>query len=253
MRTQVDEIADGIYRLSTYIPEVAAPAGYTFNQFLIDADEPLLFHTGMRQLFPLVSEAVATVMPVERLRWITFGHVEADECGAMNQWLAAAPHAEVAHGEIGCMVSINDLADRPPRPLQDGEMIELGGKRVRHLETPHVPHAWEARLLYEETTETLLCGDLFTQLGTCAALTTEDLVEPAMVAEHAFRYSSLGPSIAPTLRRLADLEPRRLALMHGPSWMGDGGTQLRALANSYETLVEEAAAVTPQPTGSSRS
>ncbi len=252
MRTQVDEIADGIYRLSTYIPEVAAPAGFTFNQFLIDADEPLLFHTGMRQLFPLVSEAVATVMPVARLRWITFGHVEADECGAMNQWLAVAPHAEVAHGEIGCMVSINDLADRPPRPLRDGEIIELGGKRVRHLETPHVPHAWEARLLYEETTDTLLCGDLFTQLGNGPALTTDDLVEPAMVAERAFRYTSLGPSIAPTLRRLADLEPGKLALMHGPSWTGDGGTQLRALANSYETLVEEAAATTPQPTSSGR-
>ncbi|HEY4946690.1 MAG TPA: MBL fold metallo-hydrolase, partial [Acidimicrobiales bacterium] len=132
MSTTVDEIADGIYRLSTWVPDIAPPAGFTFNQFLIAADEPLLFHTGPRAMFPLVSEAVGTILPIERVRWITFGHVESDECGSMNQWLAAAPRAEVAHGMTGCMVSLNDLADRPPRPLADGEILDLGDKRVRH-------------------------------------------------------------------------------------------------------------------------
>src|SRR5579872_6798653 len=138
--TKVDEIADGIYRLSTWVSDIAPPAGFTFNQFLVQAEEPLLFHTGPRAMFPLVSEAVGGILPVEQLRWITFGHVEADECGSMNQWLAAAPEAQVAHGAIGCLVSLNDLADRPPRVLADGEVLDLGAKRVRWIDTPHVPH-----------------------------------------------------------------------------------------------------------------
>jgi flavorubredoxin len=230
----VDEIADGIYRLSTWVPEIAPPAGFTFNQFLIDAEEPLLFHTGPRAMFPLVSDAAARVLPVERLRWITFGHIEADECGSMNQWLAAAPHAQVAHGMVGCMVSLNDLADRPPRPLTDGEVLDLGGKRVRHIDSPHVPHAWEARVLYEETTETLLCGDLFTHLGNGGALTANDIVEPAIQAEMIFRYSSLTPDTAAVMRQLAGLAPTTLALMHGTSYHGDGATALSDLANAYE-------------------
>ena len=233
--TTVDEIADGIYRLSTWVPEIAAPAGFTFNQFLIDAEEPLLFHTGPRAMFPLVSDAAARVLPVERLRWITFGHIEADECGSLNQWLAAAPHAEVAHGMVGCTVSLNDLADRPPRPLADGEVLDLGGKRVRHIDTPHVPHAWEARVLYEENTETLLCGDLFTQLGNGSALTDNDIVEPAIQAEMIFRYSSRTPDTATVMRQLAGLAPKTLALMHGTSFHGDGATALSDLANAYET------------------
>src|SRR4051794_30207649 len=156
MNTTISEIAEGIYRLSTWIPDVAPPAGFTFNQFLVDADEPLLFHAGHRRMFPLIADAVARIRPVEDLRWITFGHVEADECGAVNSWLAAAPHSQVAHGVLGCKVSLDDLCDRAPRPLADGEVIDLGGKRVRHLDTPHVPHNWEARVLYEETTGTLL-------------------------------------------------------------------------------------------------
>src|SRR5258706_571522 len=176
-------MADGTCRLSTWVPDIAPPAGFTFNQFLVVGDEPLLFHTGPRAMFPLVSQAVARVRPDEQLRWITFGHVEADECGSMNEWLAAAPSAEVADGGLGCLVSLNDMADRPPRPLADGEVLDLGGKRVRHIDTPHVPHGWEARVLYEETTGTLLCGDLFTSLGNGPALTAGDIVEPAMEAE----------------------------------------------------------------------
>ena len=174
METRINEIADGIYRLSTFVPEIAPPAGFTFNQFLVLGDEPLLFHTGLRKMFPLVRDAVSRLIPPERLRWITFGHYEADECGAMNEWLAVAPQAEVAHGQTGCMVSLNDMADRAAALLQDGETIDLGGgKRVRYIDTPHVPHGWEAGVLYEETTGTLLCGDLFTQLGDGAALTEQ--------------------------------------------------------------------------------
>nr|MBA2752281.1 MBL fold metallo-hydrolase [Actinomycetota bacterium] len=208
METKLDEIADGIYRISTWVPEVVPPAGFTFNQFLIDAEEPLLFHTGPRGMFPLVAEAVAKVVPVESMRWITFGHVEADECGSMNMWLRAAPQSQVAHGALGCEVSLDDMCDRPPRPMADGEVIDLGGRRVRHIDTPHVPHGWEARVLFEETTNTLLCGDLFSQLGGGAtAMTSEDLVEPAMAAEAMFRASSMAPTTAEMMRRLGDLAP----------------------------------------------
>jgi flavorubredoxin len=155
METRSDEIAPGIFRLSTHVPGVAPPAGFTFNQFLIVADEPLLYHTGPRGMFPLVSAAVAKLLPVGRLRWISFGHIEADECGAMNQWLAAAPEAQVVYSPLGCDVSLNDLADRPPRPLREGEVLDLGGKQVRLIPTPHVPHGWEAQVLYEESTATL--------------------------------------------------------------------------------------------------
>jgi len=183
METKIDEIADGIYRLSTLVPEVAPPQGFTFNQFLILADEPLLFHCGQRGLFPLVSAAVARIMPVERLRWISFGHVEADECGAMNLWLAAAPQAQVIFNPLGCDISINDLADRPPRPMAEGEWLDLDGRRVTLIPTPHVPHNWEAQVLYEETTGTLFCGDLFTHVGDGAATTKEDIIGAAVAAE----------------------------------------------------------------------
>jgi flavorubredoxin len=181
-----------------------------------------------------MSEAVGRVVPIESVRWITFGHVESDECGSMNQWLAAAPNAQVAHGEVGCMVQLNDLADRPPRSLSDGEVLDLGGKRIRHLDTPHVPHAWEAQVLYEETTGTLLCGDLFAHVGNGPALTTEDIVEVAMEGEAMFRSSSLAPDTAVVLDRLADLAPQTLALMHGSSFTGDGGSALRDLAKAYD-------------------
>jgi len=235
METSVHEIADGIYRFSTYVAEIAPPAGFTFNQFLILGDEPLLFHTGPRRMFPAVHAAMARVMNPARLRWITFGHVEADECGAMNEWLRVAPEAQVAHGKTGCFVSLNDLADRPPHMLDDQTVLDLGkGKRIRYLDTPHVPHGWEAGLYFEETTGTLLCGDLFTQLGNDRALTSGDIVGPAIVAEDMFKSSSLHPSMGATIRRLADLKPKRLALMHGPSFEGDAAAALRALGDDYD-------------------
>ncbi|MBY8821261.1 MBL fold metallo-hydrolase [Sphingomonas colocasiae] len=234
METQADEIVPGIYRLSTYLPDIAPPAGFTFNQFLIVADEPLLYHCGPRSLFPLVSAAVASILPVERLRWISFGHIEADECGAMNLWLSAAPHAQVVYSPLGCDVSVNDLADRPPRPLADGEVLDLGGKRVRLIATPHVPHGWEAQALYEEVTGTLFCGDLFSHVGNGAPLVEEDIVPAAMAAEDLFAATSLGPQTAPTLRRLAELSPAVLALMHGSSFRGDGAGALQRLADRYQ-------------------
>jgi flavorubredoxin len=235
METRIAEIADGIYRLSTFVPDIAAPAGFTFNQFLVLGDEPLMFHTGLRRMFPLNREALSRLMRPDRLRWIAFGHFEADECGAMNEWLAIAPQAELAHGQTGCMVSLNDMADRPPRMLRNGETIELGrGKRVRYIDTPHTPHGWDAGVLYEESTATLLCGDLFTQLGDGPALTEGDIVGPAVEAEDLFRYSSLNPDMGATLRGLAGLAPRTLALMHGPSFSGDGRAALDALAGDYE-------------------
>jgi flavorubredoxin len=236
MKTEINEIADGIYRLSTFVPDIAPPAGFVFNSFLVQGDEPLLFHTGLRRMFPLNREAMSRIMPVERLRWIAFGHYEADECGAMNEWLAVAPNAQVAHGQTGCLVSLNDTADRSPRVLQDGEAIDLGsGKRVRYLDTPHTPHGWDAGVMYEEATGTLLCGDLFTQLGHGPALMTGgDIVGPATAAEDLFKYSSLSPGMGATIRSLAKLTPRTLALMHGPSFAGDGAAALNALADDYD-------------------
>ncbi len=235
METTINEIADGVYRLSTWVPDVVPPAGLTFNQFLIDAEEPLLFHTGPRAMFPLVSEAVGRIRPVRDLRWIAFGHLESDECGSMNQFLAAAPRAEVAHGVLGCEVSFNDLCDRPPRALADREVIDLGGKRVMHLDTPQVPHNWEARVLFEETTGTLFCGDLFTHLGNPAPLTTDDIVGPAVEFETMFQnYSSLSPNLPVVLNQLAALRPTTLALMHGSSFSGDGAAAIEALSEQYD-------------------
>jgi flavorubredoxin len=230
METTVTEIAPSIYRLSTFVEE----ANFMFNQFLIDAEEPLLFQTGPRAMFPLISAAVERLVPLARMRWITFGHVEADECGSMNSWLAAAPHSQVAHGAMGCVVSVNDLADRPPRSLQDGEVIDLGGKRVRRIETPHVPHGWDAGLFFEETTETLLCGDLFTALGASPALTEKEITGPALEAEDVFRATCLTPATGPTIRVLADLRPRTLGLMHGPAFAGDCAQALQDLATAYD-------------------
>ncbi|CAM4481740.1 MULTISPECIES: MBL fold metallo-hydrolase [Myxococcus] len=234
METEVTEIAPRLYRLSTYI----SGANLLYNQFLIDAEEPSLFHLGPRALFPLVSAAVRKVLPLERLRWLTFGHVEADECGAMNSWLAAAPHAQVAHGAMGCLVSVNDLADRPPRPLQDGEVMDLGGKRLRRIETPHVPHGWDAGLFLEEATGTLLCGDLFTAMGDAPALTAQDIVGPALATEDGGHATCLTPATGPTIRALAALRPRTLGLMHGPSYTGDCARALQDLAAAYDERLD---------------
>jgi len=235
MTTRIDEIAERIYRISTFTPEVAPPAGFTFNQYLVVADQPLLFHCGPRGMFPAVSAAAATVIPIERLRWISFGHVESDECGSMNAWLAAAPDAQVVHGMTACMVSLNDLADRPPRPLADGEVLDLGDRRVRWIDTPHVPHAWESGVMFEAVTASLLCGDLFTQLGDgLPAIGPADIVPASIVAEEAFHATSLTATTAATVRSLKALAPRRLAVMHGACFEGDCAGALDRLADYYE-------------------
>lgn len=220
MITDTHEIGPGIFRFSTFVPEIT-PDGFTFNQFLIRADEPMLFHCGPRAMFPLVSEALRRVIDLDRLRWISFGHVESDECGSMNAWLAAAPHAQVAHGQIACLVSLNDLADRAPRVLSDDEVLDLGGKRIRFLYTPHVPHGWEAGVFMEETSSTLLCGDLFTHTGNGPPIVESDVVGPALAAEQMFHAMSMAPNTRQTLERLAALKPQTLAIMHGSSFRGD--------------------------------
>jgi len=213
MDVRTDEIAEQIYRVSVFVPQAAEGFGFTFNHFLIVGDEPLLFHCGLKKMFPLVSTAVGKIMPIHRLRWLSFGHFEADECGSMNEWLAAAPYAEIMHGMVGCRVSIADMADRPPRSLTNGDTVDIGGKRVRYIDTPHVPHGWDAGVIYEETTRTLLCGDLFTRLGNGPPLTESDIVEPAMTAEDFFSLTSLGPTTAPNIRNLAEPKPKTLAIM----------------------------------------
>ena len=239
MYTKIDEIAPDVFRLSTLVPDVA-PGGFTFNQFLVRDEQSFLFHTGMRQLYPLVSDAISKLIPIEDLRWISFAHVEADECGAMNLLLADAPNAEVLHGGLACMVSLNDLADRPPHIIGE-DALDLGRHRMRFLPTPHVPHNWESGLWFDETTSTLFAGDLFTHAGDVPALTGDDVVEPALVGEEIFHSTSLGPDLVPTLGRLADLRPTTLALMHGSSFTGDGATQLRSLAAGYSALLADAA------------
>jgi flavorubredoxin len=227
--TNVHEISEGIYRINTPIPD--APGGFSFNQYLITDDEPLLFHTGPRKLFPLVSEAVASVMPVERLRYLSFSHFEADECGSLNEWLAVAPHAVPVCGRVAAMVSIEDIANRPPRVLADGETLSLGRHAVQWFDAPHLPHAWECGYLFETETRTLLCSDLFTQPGTGEiALTESDILGPSEAFRHEMDYFSHTKNAGAMIERLASTNPQTLACMHGSAWQGDGASLLRELA-----------------------
>jgi flavorubredoxin len=230
LQTDVTEVADRIFRISTFVPD----AGMVFNQYLVDAEEPLLFHLGQRALFPLVSEAVATVRPVADLRWLAFGHLEPDECGSVNQWLGAASGSQVVGTPLANAVNLDDVCDRAPRALPAGEVLDLGGRRVRHIETPHVPHGWDARVLYEEVTGTLLCGDLFTMLGPWGPTTNTDILGATIEAEDAFGYTALAPATGTILRGLADLSPTTLGLMHGPAYTGDAAGALRALGDHYD-------------------
>jgi flavorubredoxin len=231
--TNVHEIAAGIYRISTPAPPGAVPGGFTFNQILVVDDEPLLFHTGLRRMFPLVREAVAHVLgDAAKLRWLGFSHFESDESGALNEWLAAAPHAQAVCSQVAAMVSVNDYADRPPRALGDGEELSLGSKRVRWLDAPHVPHNWECGYLFEKTTRTLLCGDLFTQPGADGVpLTESDVLGPSLAMWKAMPASiAVERGARAILEKLAATEPATLATMHGSSYRGDGARLLRALA-----------------------
>lgn len=230
--TNVHEIADGIYRINTPV-QIAGENGFSFNQYLIVDDEPLLFHTGLRKMFPLVREAVASVLPVERLRYIAFSHVEADECGSLNEWLAVSPQSVPLCGSVASLVSISDLADRAPRTLTDGEAVSLGTHSVRWFDAPHLPHAWDCGFLMEESTRTLLCGDLFTQGGAdLPPITESDILGPSEAFRHGMDYYSYTKNARALLERLAVTEPTTLACMHGSAWSGDGAGLLRALADA---------------------
>jgi flavorubredoxin len=239
--TNLHEIAPGIYRINTPI-EIPGAGGFNFNQYLVADDEPLLFHTGPRRMFPLIAEAIGKIVPLERLRYVAFSHFEADECGSLNDFLAAAPSAEPVCSRVAAMVSVNDVALRPARAMADGEMLRTGRHAFKWLDAPHVPHAWENGFMMEMETRTMLCGDLFTQGGSGAvAITESDILGPSEAFRQPMDYYAHAPQTAATLERLAREQPRVLACMHGSAWRGDGAALLRALARSLAAPMAVAA------------
>ena len=229
--TNIQEIAAGVFRINTPVAIPGGPGHFSFNQYLIVDDAPLLFHTGQRQLFPLVSEAIRAVLPLERLRYLGLSHFEADECGALNAFLAAAPNAIPVCSRIAAMTSIGDFADRPPQTLADGGELPLGQHTVRWFDTPHMPHSWECGLMMDTTTRTFFCGDLFTQGGAGAvAITESDILGPSEAFRAPMDYFAHAPQTTPILERLAQEQPTTLACMHGSAWRGDGARLLRELA-----------------------
>jgi flavorubredoxin len=238
--TIATEIAPGIHRISTYRPD-GPPGGITFNQFLVVGEEPLLFHTGTRRLFPVVREATATIVDPATIRWISSGHASRpDEYGALNEWELLARSATAVHGRAGCFLCLSDISIRSPRALADGEVIDIGGHLVQWIDTPHVPGPWEAGALFDQTTKTLFCGDLFSRTGPTPATTTDGIADAAIAHDQLMHGHAYTPSTGPTLRRLAALQPERLALMHGPTFLGDGAAQLDALADYFDSQVAAA-------------
>ena len=240
--TNLHEVAPGIHRINT---PVANPDGskFNFNQYLALDDEPLLFHTGPRRMFPLVAEAIGKLVPLERLRWVAFSHYEADECGSLNDFLAAAPHAVAVASPVAVMVSVSDIAIRPPRALADGEVLRTGRRAFKWLDAPHVPHAWENGFLMELETKTLLCGDLFTMGESIdGAITERDILGPSEAFRAPMDYYAHSPQTAATLEKLAREHPQVLAVMHGSAYRGDGAALLRALARSLASQPMAAAA-----------
>jgi len=229
--TRVDEVAAGIYRICT--PLDVIPGGFTFNSYLLAGDEPLLFHTGYRKLFPITLEAIKTVLPVEKLRWIGGSHFESDEYGALNDLLAAAPQATPFASEIGALTSLNDYATRPARALADGEEFSVGNRRLKWLYTPHVPHGWDCGILFDASTKTLLCGDLFTQPGANMPPVTEsEILSASEGMRGMLDYYAHATSTATILERLAGLQPSMLACQHGSAYRGDGAALLRELSTT---------------------
>ena len=229
--TNIQEIASGIFRINTPVSLPGGPGRFSFNQYLVVDEAPLLFHTGLRQMFPLVREAIGAVMPIGRLKYIAVSHFEADECGAMNALLAVAPEAVPVCSQIGALVSMSDYADRAARPLADGEELSLGEHRMRWFETPHMPHGWDCGLMMDMTTRTFFCGDLFTQGGSGdVALTESDILGPSEAFRAPMDYFAHAPQTAVVLERLARESPTTLACMHGSAWRGDGAGLLRGLS-----------------------
>jgi flavorubredoxin len=229
--TRIDPIAENLYRISTAIPPGIVPGGFTFNQYLLIDEAPLLFHTGLRRMFSSVSKAIDTVLPLEKLRYVAFCHVEADECGALNEFLAVAPQAEPLCSRVAAMTSIADLSERQPHVLADGETLSLGKHVVEWLDAPHVPHGWENGFLFEQNTGTLFCGDLFTQPGHKHEPLADMILETSEQMRSSMDYFAHGANTRPVLERLAALEPRMLACMHGSAFRGNGGALLRDLAD----------------------
>jgi flavorubredoxin len=226
--TNVHEIADGVYRINT--PVSFVPGGFSFNQYLVVDDQPLLFHTGPRKMFPLVREAVNSVMPANQLRFIAFSHFEADECGSLNEWLAVAPHSVPLCSQVAAMVSVNDVADRAAHAMADGAELILGKRSVKWLDAPHLPHGWETGFLMDTCSGTLFCGDLFTQGGTGeAALTSQDILENSEAFRQPMDYFSHSTNTRKLIEHLAAESPTTLACMHGSAWSGNGARLLRAL------------------------
>ncbi len=234
----VNEIGPDLYRISEYVPDF----DLQFNHFLINDDEPLLFHTGFKGMFPSIRDAVATVIDPSRIRWLGFSHFESDECGALNQWLEAAPAAEAVCSTVGALVSVNDFASRPARGLADGEVFKTGKYSFRLCRTPHLPHGWDASVLFEETTKTLLCSDLFHQVGQVEPLTQSDVVERSRAAMVEYQagiladYAPYAPYTDGLFKKLAALKPSKLAIMHGSSFEGDGEQALRDLAVVFKEV-----------------
>ena len=238
--TNLNEVAPGIYRINTPIQIPGGP-DFNFNQYLVADDQPLLFHTGPRRLFPLVAEAIGAVVPLERLRHVAFSHFEADECGSLNDFLAAAPRAEAVCGQVAAMVSVNDIAIRAPRAMADGDVLRTGRRAFKWLDAPHVPHAWENGFLMELETKTMLCGDLFTMGESIdGAITERDVLGPSEDFRRAMDYYAHSPQTAATLEKLAREQPRVLAVMHGSAWRGDGASLLRSLARSLDRPIAAA-------------
>jgi flavorubredoxin len=240
--TNLHEIASGVYRINTPV-DTPDGAGFNFNQYLVADDEPLLFHTGPTRMFPLVAEAIGKVLPLERLRYVAFSHYEADECGSLNDFLAAAPSAVPICSQVAAMVSVDHVAVRPARALADGEVLRTGRRAFKWLDTPHVPHGWDCGFMMELETRTLLCGDLFTQGGSGAvALTEGDILGPSEAFRRPMDYYAHAPQTGAALERLAREQPLVLACMHGSAWRGDGASLLRALARSLASPINMAAA-----------
>ena len=231
--TRIDEIDAGLFRIHTPVRDM--PGGFSFNQYLVVDEEPLLFHTGPRRMFPLVREAIAHVLAVDKLRWVAFSHVEADECGGLNDLLAVAPNARPLCSRIAALVSMNDLADRAPRGMADGETIAIGRRTLTWLDAPHLPHAWECGYLADVPNQTLFCGDLFMQPGADSDPVTEgDILGPSEAFRTAMDYYSHTKSAAALIEKLAATRPRTLACMHGSAWRGDGAKLLRALGEAID-------------------
>ncbi len=233
--SRIDAIDSDLYRISTAMPSSDAADGFTYNQYLLIDDAPLLFHTGLRSSFGAVSGAIASVLPLQQLRYVSFCHVEADECGALNEFLHAAPNATPLCGQIAAMTSVTDLADRPPTVLADGEVLSLGRHTVQWIDAPHVPHGWENGFLFEETRRILFCGDLFTQGGSEHAPVSGDILTSSELMRIQFNYYANAANTGAVLERLAALNPTTLACMHGSAYQGDGATMLRALAGKLRT------------------